>query len=453
MRTIKENLMRFNNDNTCQYLSRIYQLKSMMEILSVTRTEMQHSAFIAWLLEGKDHECSLTASPLVHFLDLVYARALEQKKAFVAQLGATASSVLERALLTRNIEFQNVTVKKEKALDGARPDIVITADVKTDKQKARPLTIVIENKVLAVEGEVQTPKHSLYYKGEYEKTGQHDYIFVYLTPITSAELTDYSNLPENRTCKSPDFIHVCYQDIVDKVIEPLLECDDLPERSRFLLKEYEYSLSYPTVDEENHKRTVMAIRPKERAMLLSFWNEYRDLIFETVNCHYNKKANLDKEVINYLSAFWQSNETLIYAVCNALSYTCEDWKLQVVNAMIAQYDKQCKSTMYFIDGHSKLYTKSETFTTVLKEYANIYNSLSSAELNARLHNEKGLPNTAYSDTKVDRYTIEHQRPDGSNIFIKDDQGNQANQCDTLINFINKDEACEGINVHAFNCNS
>ena len=82
-------------------------------------------------------------------------------------------------------------------------------------------------------------------------------IFVFLTPITNAELDDISKIDENKKCKDKHFVNINYQDILNEIIEPLLANQNLSSRVRVLLEEYVLSLSLPGIytndedDEEN----------------------------------------------------------------------------------------------------------------------------------------------------------------------------------------------------------
>ena len=106
-------------------------------------------------------------------------------------------------------------------------------------------------------------------------------IFVYLTP----------DLEKNPA--SPYFIHITYQDVLDRVIDPLLLPDvNTSDRVRLFLEEYISSLSLPAYEqsddsEENTQQIkdaiIMAVRSEEREQLFDLWNNnYKDLLISAI---------------------------------------------------------------------------------------------------------------------------------------------------------------------------
>jgi len=450
---IKELLRKFNTTKECQYLKQIYEQKSFMEILSVNRTEMQHSAFVSWLLEGKDFDCNDQDFPMMHFLDLLLTRAYEEEKDFPTNF--SNSDVLERCILARDMTLSKLTICPETFIgsDG-RPDIVLTAEYCGAKANKRKLTIVIENKVLSKEGIIsgvsQSRKYWEHYFDEYKKErNNHDYIFVYLTPIhpslLSKDVFDHHRLSDKGlTCDCPHFIHICYQDIVDYIIQPLIDNANTTERIKFILKEYTYSLSIPTWDDKSCNKIVMAMNHKEKQKLEHFWDEFHELVFSTINQVYNSKCHYTPEENKYLNAFWNNNESLLTIAVKSLAADAlrnSDWQLQVANAMIDSSEKKLVSTFYYIEKNAELFCQKDAFVALCKSYANVYSELNSADLNSNLHKEKGLPNAVFSDACQGKFNIPCERIGGTIVYIKDDPSNYSQKCENLVKFIKRDSNC------------
>ena len=357
-KSIEEQILKFNNDPQVFALRNRYAQKTFLDIMSVARSENRHSAFLAWLLKGDDFAISPQDHPIVHLLDSIITRVGENKIANDEKVNNQNYKIndydqLKEAILTRDIksiEIEEIKTEKSlgelcvdttgKSLTGLpkldRIDVYIRFSIarktKLDKFKYE---IIIENKIGSFEGgapkkadkavdgniisqEFNATQTKRYFwacthnnRANKPKNGS---ICVYLTP-------DLENHPS-----SPYFIHITYQDVLDRVIDPLLLPDvNTSDRVRLFLEEYISSLSLPAYEqsddsEENTQQIknaiIMAVRSKEREQLSDLWNkEYKDLLTSAIEA-YNQT---DEEVLHdsgnqILKQFCEVNKELIIAI-------------------------------------------------------------------------------------------------------------------------------------------
>jgi hypothetical protein len=158
------------------------------------------------------------------------------------------------------------------------------------------LKLIIENKVDSTETEnekgisqtqkyydhFEKPKPTRKNSKKYIKNNEIN-LYVYLTAIPSIVLNQLREPLSG--CK--DFIQINYQDLLDNLFEPILDMDNILERTRFMVGEYIQSLSHHAikgeVKDEKRKSTVkqaliMALGKEERELLSSFWREHEKLI-------------------------------------------------------------------------------------------------------------------------------------------------------------------------------
>ena len=88
----------------------------------------------------------------------------------------------------------------------------------------------------------------------------------------------YARLKREMRPECSHYIHICYQDILDYVIEPLLIDEGLDSDKRTMLREYVSCLELPAIpDSESGKRednlSIMAIGSKERQLVEAFMED------------------------------------------------------------------------------------------------------------------------------------------------------------------------------------
>lgn len=274
-------MLQFNNDPDFIKLRDRYATKSFLEIMSTDRSETRHSSFLAWLLEGKDFPVKEQDHPIIHLLDILIRRESEQSSTEQSTEKLVPDDI-KNMVLSRNIksiQIHEVSTEKLirdlstiKSID--RLDIYIYCTIKTKNGESKEIEFIIENKVGSKENGAKTGSEKKQDKKVecdqyYDKTQTQRYyfalsngkannqnrtkIFIYLTPISNDDLSDFDNLGEDQKSKDGHFININYQDILDNIIEPLLSSEDISTRIHTLLEEYVLSLSLPALIEKENE--------------------------------------------------------------------------------------------------------------------------------------------------------------------------------------------------------
>ena len=290
-----------NNPRNSKVVEYIFR-QNLFDMIGKSRHEMVHSKMIAELLAGRYFDLSKKAT-LMHFLDIVVMRAKEQ--------GVTISQDFCNLVLTRSLQVDSLTDKQTEypLCDYAKNDSIdkkerldvylrynLANTIKSSRNKV--IEIFIENKVLSMEHDQQTQK---YYDAcsDGRKALQ---LFIYLSPINPRSLSNYAEVPEDMkpTCSdcsgNPIYVHICYQDILDKVIMPLIEEKQMNNRDAVILEEYASCLELPALPDNDEKigakeLSIMAVSDYEKQLLLEFMsNEDNARLLETaVNHHLQRE--------------------------------------------------------------------------------------------------------------------------------------------------------------------
>ncbi len=329
---VVKKLKDFNTDLSIRALRERYNSPSFFEMMSISRMENQHSAFIKWLLQGDEIRVNTKYTPLMGLLDILVGRAEQQVKHLglypnfiklediieedaeeqvkLKQLDSDKDKklkeidqIVKNAILSRKIRLSNIVAKCERSVGELkvfgkskdRIDIHIVCDV-TGVNEIDQFEFIIENKVGSKEGDEKlnpisaSDKYSECYNSSkqteryvlgtrYADEKKPDFIenpsrlyqfYVFLTPISSVRLSSYDELEEDETCASEFFIHINYQDIVDYIIEPALSSNNLSDRVRVFLNEYLNNLSMPCEedDEKNTKKNT-----KKNTIIMATYNQ------------------------------------------------------------------------------------------------------------------------------------------------------------------------------------
>lgn len=299
---IEKLLYAFNNNPRNSKVVEYIFRQNLFDMIGKSRHEMVHSKMIAELLAGRYFDISKKAT-LMHFLDIVVMRAKEQ--------GVTISQdfcnlVLSRSLLIDSLadkqtEYSLCDYAKNNSIDKKeRLDIYLRYNLANTIKKSgnKVIEIFIENKVLSKEYNQQTQK----YFDTCVDGRRALQLFIYLSPISQRELADYASLPEGMKptgsdCSgNPVYIHICYQDILDHVISPLIEEKQMNNRDAVILKEYASCLELPALPEDDEKigtkeLSIMAVSDYERQLLTEFINndDNARLLETAVNHHLQRE--------------------------------------------------------------------------------------------------------------------------------------------------------------------
>lgn len=340
-------MLQFNKDPDFIKLRDRYATKSFLEIMSTDRSETRHSSFLAWLLEGKDFPVKEQDHPIIHLLDILIRRESEQS----STEKSTEKPVLDdikNMVLSRNIKsIQIHEVSTEKLIRDLstiqsidRLDIYIHCTIKSKNGESKEIEFIIENKVGSKENGAKTDSEKKqdkkaecdqYYNQTQteryyfacnnkakEYRGNRKKIFIYLTPISNADLGNFKDLKTKS--KDKHFININYQDILDNIIEPLLSSEDISTRIHTLLEEYVLSLSLPALLEEKDKKKqnikgsiIMATRQADIEIIKKILDSdaYKNLIKESL---YSVLQGEDNNIDSLLFSFGTTYERLLTAI-------------------------------------------------------------------------------------------------------------------------------------------
>ncbi|MFP5437761.1 MAG: PD-(D/E)XK nuclease family protein [Bacteroidia bacterium] len=262
---IRDAIIKFKNDSDFQKLENFYYSKSFSEILGVSRREISHSGFLAWLLNDNESH-NLGEFSIKKFLDIVVQFSNDKLK--------NIHSDLYNSLLTEDYEIERVFIKPEFVIRNiGRIDIYAELNLLISNITTT-VKLVVENKVKSLEHSDQTNTYFNHFTDASKES--EIIIFIYLTPISTLDLIDLTE-PE---CNCKEFIQINYQSIVDYLIEPALN-QNISNQTENILTEYLKSLSQPSIDDEidgHKKELIMALGNEERKLLSSFWNKNQKLI-------------------------------------------------------------------------------------------------------------------------------------------------------------------------------
>ena len=359
-------LRKFNDDVQVNHLRYLYEKKSLLDLFSVPRRELSHSAFLTELLK-EDSFHKMGTLPLQLFLEAVLHRAIQQKTHLLdyPQTEVMFPS-LKSAILTRTLSLSDIDVDKEvffadKNGNSGRVDILATCKVKSlprDTGKdVEFINIIIENKIYAKEQDSQTDKYYQHFNAFLKNNAGNKVdisgrkggprslfnLYVYLTPASQTDI-DRLTEPESQ-CK--ECVQICYQDILDFVIDPLLKSPELSHEGRFVLEGYRRSLGVSFDDVEidtrdlhnqpKFKKTIiMAVSKKEREELIRFWQNHKTLLIAAIN----EKNRVSDEDIDEdggkkrtLYAYKKQPFTMGRLVQAVISDHLEEYKMDEINGL------------------------------------------------------------------------------------------------------------------------
>ncbi len=274
-----------NNSKNAELLDYIGK-KNLFEIIGKTRNEGVHSRFIAELLSGEFFNGQSRESTLFHFLDLLlYRSAIENKTTEI-------NEHLKKKILTRSVLIEKVKpvcelyVKDYQKMYGVNNTNSIESDDRIDiylrYKLIKPiagrdtLEIFIENKVNSSEFDSQTLRYfEACDNGGHKRPFQ---LFIFLTPQPLRDMEDYYGLDKKDKPTCPHYIHICYQDILNYIIEPLMNDDSLEDDKKAMLKEYVSCLELPAMPDVDSQvpgndLSIMAISSRERNLVKTFMED------------------------------------------------------------------------------------------------------------------------------------------------------------------------------------
>ena len=141
IKDIRSSIIQYKNDPATQNLEARYRSKSMLEVLGVSRKELAHSNFIAWLLNPLELG-ELATYNLKKFIEILAQYNNTDNKSY---------ETLFDEVITDNATFSNIKTFIEKSIGKhGRVDIVIKFKC-LYAESNHDVNIIIENKVTSKE--------------------------------------------------------------------------------------------------------------------------------------------------------------------------------------------------------------------------------------------------------------------------------------------------------------
>lgn len=303
MTEIEDLLTQYNVDSRNTKLRDYYEADNLWRTLRIERDENSHSAFLAWLLnkDALQHN-----GPFFNFLNLMIRRKVGDEE--------TDYKELKKAVLMGRLQLRSVHFSVEKVISklssirfNDRIDIFGDCEISGVGNYTK-LEIIVENKIDSQEGKYKIKdkfanlsEEENHYK-DLMQTGRYYYacskedglrkapfdgnqtiqLFVFLT----AKEQDPSN---------PHFITISYQDIVDFVLEPYLNRDDIDTHTSMAINEYLRILGNPI-----NNSTTMATTSEEKELLTEFYKNNEDLFKRALEVM-RDNAESEEEANNFVA--------------------------------------------------------------------------------------------------------------------------------------------------------
>ena len=427
MENVIDKIVSFNNDENLLKLREKYSEASFFEIIAKERSETTFSAFLKWLFQG-DFVKSKHSSPVVLLLDILAQKSQDDD--------SKMSDAFRKDFITRKIIIDKVWVESEKVVKELAGEIVGNAELDPENMllvatncvdridlyieclchkdaKEQKIQIVIENKIDSIQGKEKDPKKPLpeeykkasqterYFKGTHIKKSDDSIqqIYVYLAPDRHVE----EGINEH-------FIKITYQDILDKIIVPILSSTTLSARTRFFLEEFKNELTFPNTDGATICPAI-ATDSNTKAWCGKIFKNYKDLIIRSViasssntwyyikknGTYYNYRPLKElrdcyqengqyKKLINKvndgykveinegdegtLCSFWESNKKIIGSILDNLPKEEYDKLVHIIETISKRDNIRLKYNIYVNKTkiNDKPLNNSETAFTIIQQY-------------------------------------------------------------------------------------
>lgn len=288
----KDLLRKFYFGNDKAAIEQYYHTASFLELFGIERWETSHTRFLTWLFNNSE-------SFVRKFLYLVLKWSEIQNRPLAYLFSKIKTVDLPNSLYKDSIVFESVKASSEVQSESddygkGNTDIVIDCSITIDDEKPnKNMHIVIENKIYSPETKkkengvfiYQTNSYFQYYKQNFQDDIN---VFVFLKPVTTYELSQATNDTLKNWCHCDKYIIINYQELVDFVLTPFVNSDNIDPRVKYIVKEYIKSLGKTTDNSKYSNKQIMAMGPEEKKLLENFYLKNRDLIYAAltaVNCN------------------------------------------------------------------------------------------------------------------------------------------------------------------------
>ena len=287
MTEIEDLLTQYNVDSRNTKLRDYYEADNLWRTLRIERDENSHSAFLAWLLNKDALQIN---GPFIKFLNLIIRRKVNDDEPDYKEL---KKAVLMGRLQMKSVHFsvEKVVSKLSSIRFNDRIDIYGECEMSGVGNYTK-LEIIVENKIDSKEGKNkindkldELSEDEKQYK-DFMQTERYYYACIQLFVFLTAKEQDPSN---------SHFITISYQDIVDFVLEPYLNRDDIDTHTSMAINEYLRILGNPI-----NNSTTMATTSEEKELLIEFYKNNEDLFKRALEVK-RDDAESDEEANNYIA--------------------------------------------------------------------------------------------------------------------------------------------------------
>ena len=239
-------ITRYNVDSRNNRLRDYYEADNLWRTLRIERDENRHSSFLAWLL-GK--EAYSDNGPFYKFLNLIVRRKEDDTNPDYKEL--------KKAILLGKLKLKSVQIKTEKVISSLskirfndRLDIYIDCEISEVGNYTR-LEIILENKIDSLEGTYKSSEKIANLTQEEEnykdkmQTERYFYACSKYNGLRNDSFEGEKTLQlfvflsaKNQKPKDSNFVKISYQDLVDFIIEPYLNREDIDAHTSMSVKEY-----------------------------------------------------------------------------------------------------------------------------------------------------------------------------------------------------------------------
>ncbi len=278
-------LLDFNGNPQNDSIWNYYESPNTWKVLGIETKELYHSQFLAWLFNIELGGEKIFLKQFVNLIVRNGSKPIEGNKDLLA---------FRNAIITDSLRIVSCSIKTERPVNALsqirasdRLDIYVNAEIEgVDKYSC--LELVIENKVSSKEGSpknvlksIKEPtEEELAYKDK-SQTERYYYAcskqeclrleIVEEKDKLDATIQAFVFLSVSGQAKEANFINVSYQDLVDYVIEPFKERENLDGFTKQLIRDYLKNLCNP------FNTTKMAITKTEKELLKQFYERNESL--------------------------------------------------------------------------------------------------------------------------------------------------------------------------------
>ena len=310
-----------------------YHERNLFGITKVSRMELMHSNFLAWLFDSAESH-NLGVFPSQKLL-VAIAKAKNRNK----EIGRLPDKLFF-PFLTESFGIVASRVFREETfyVEGKKRSIDLIIEIRTEDNRLLP--IIIENKVNSHEHTDQTKDYFIEAERRYSKSEkEYPPIFLFLVPMYNV-----SNATE------ASFITITYQDLVDYVLEPCMYKTDDDTISSYI-RTYLQCLSFQSDNEKGNQ--IMAISKEEQRILQTFLNNNRNFLNSLIEIMKEsedyEKEDLDKlqNTLNsrdYSKYIFEGNEYNKSKLVHAVVRTFIDTKKPSFSELLDYFPKELQGS-------------------------------------------------------------------------------------------------------------